>query len=99
MGYDPAFNQNIIRRRGDSVLIKAHSGAVRGLSWSWDGAHLLSCSDDKSVKIWSLPSRRFQCSFLGHTNWVRTACFGPDSTTVASGSDDTTVRLFDVSTQ
>jgi WD repeat and SOF domain-containing protein 1 len=31
----------------------AHKGFVRGLAWSSDGARLLSCGDDKTVKLWS----------------------------------------------
>ena len=32
----------------------AHKGFVRGLSWSADGSRLLSCGDDKTVKLWSV---------------------------------------------
>ena len=35
-------------------------------------------------------------SFLGHTNWVRTASFSEDATQIVSGGDDKTVRLWDV---
>lgn len=31
---------------------EAHGGFVRGLAWSSDGARLLSCGDDKTVKLW-----------------------------------------------
>lgn len=32
---------------------QAHDGYVRGLTYSTDGAKLLSCSDDKTVKFWN----------------------------------------------
>jgi WD40 repeat protein len=86
----------LVCRRGDLGTIAAHAGTVRRLDFSWDGGHLVSCSDDKSVKIWHVPSRRFQASFLGHTHWVRTAHFNARSTKIASGGDDKTVRLWDV---
>lgn len=85
-------------RRGEFTQIKAHAATVRRVDFSWDGGHLLTCSDDKSVKLWALPSRRFQCSLLGHSNWVRAATFSPDARVVASGGDDKTVRLWDVET-
>eukprot|EP01047_Picozoa_sp_COSAG01_P018795 COSAG01_NODE_1026_length_12047_cov_169.108554_8_plen_350_part_00 len=30
----------------------AHQGFVRGLTWGADATHLLSCGDDKSIKLW-----------------------------------------------
>ncbi|KAL7470504.1 hypothetical protein ACHAXS_010741 [Conticribra weissflogii] len=68
-------------------------------------ALLLTCSDDKTIKLWSLPKTNFQSSFVGHTNWVRVAKFAKicDSHTggnniltslAASGGDDYTVRIW-----
>ena len=38
------------RREGKSSSVKAHSGAVRCVTFSKDGRYLLSCSDDKTLK-------------------------------------------------
>src|SRR2546422_2385083 len=34
----------------------------------------------------------------GHTNWVRTVAFSPDGHTLATGSDDQTIRLWEPDT-
>eukprot|EP00708_Paratrimastix_pyriformis_P002103 GAFH01000842.1.p1 GENE.GAFH01000842.1~~GAFH01000842.1.p1 ORF type:complete len:583 (-),score=150.39 GAFH01000842.1:857-2605(-) len=38
--------------RNPIVTLKAHSNFVRGLAFSSDGSRMVSCSDDKTVKIW-----------------------------------------------
>lgn len=46
---------------------QAHKGFVRGLSWTNDGSRLLSCGDDKTVKLWdpSGPDNKAMATFLG----------------------------------
>lgn len=43
-----------------------------------------------------MTDKKFQASFIHHKNWVRCARFSPDNRLVGSGSDDHTVKLWDV---
>jgi centriolar protein POC1 len=118
----------VISSRGESTVLKGHTGAVRSVRFSADSRHLITGSNDKLVKvqhnlvasvfidayyvecgevwlivwnvfqIWQLPSRKFQCSLVGHSNWVRTAELNHNATVAASGGDDKTVKLWDVGT-
>ena len=61
---------------------------MRSVSFAADGRFLLTASDDKTVKMWSLPNQRFKGSFSGHLNWVRSAEFAPDGRLAVSCGDD-----------
>lgn len=58
---------------------------------------LLSASDDKTVRLWDLPSNEPTSTFVGHNDYVRCANFLPGnmSNTLVSGSYDSTVKLWD----
>lgn len=38
-------------RKGESVTLKGHTGAVRSVVFSQDSRHLLTSSDDKTAKV------------------------------------------------
>ncbi|SPO06727.1 related to Pwp2p [Cephalotrichum gorgonifer] len=62
-----------------------------------DLTRVLSASDDKTVRLLDLPSGDVVNTFVGHGDYVRCANFIPGSMAhlVASGSYDSTVRLWD----
>ena len=48
------------------------------------------------VHVWNAATGTLLFSLAGHAAPVRTVCFAPDGRTLASGSDDQTVRIWDV---
>jgi U3 small nucleolar RNA-associated protein 15 len=64
-----------------------------------DPTSLLTASDDRTVRLWDLPSQNSARTFVGHSDYVRTGSFMPGSMAssglVVSGSYDRTVRLWD----
>jgi U3 small nucleolar RNA-associated protein 15 len=62
-----------------------------------DATSLMSASDDRSVRMWDLPSEASVMSFVGHADYVRTAAFMPGQASglVVSGSYDQTVKIWD----
>jgi U3 small nucleolar RNA-associated protein 15 len=58
---------------------------------------LLSASDDKTVRLWDLPSQDPLTTFVGHADYVRAAAFLPQPAAglFITGSYDQTVRVWD----
>ncbi|PYH97118.1 small nucleolar ribonucleo protein complex subunit Utp15 [Aspergillus ellipticus CBS 707.79] len=64
-----------------------------------DPTTVLTASDDRTVRLWDLPTENSAKTFVGHTDYVRSGAFMPGSLAssglVVSGSYDRTVRLWD----
>ena len=58
---------------------------------------LLSASDDRTVRLWDLPSQESTTTFVGHQDYIRSGGFMPGQASglLVSGSYDQTVRLWD----
>ncbi|MCJ1480854.1 hypothetical protein MMC06_001009 [Schaereria dolodes] len=58
---------------------------------------LMSASDDRTVRLWDLPSQESTTTFVGHQDYVRSANFmpGQSSSLIISGSYDQMVKLWD----
>jgi U3 small nucleolar RNA-associated protein 15 len=99
---------------GDSGVILAFDIKSRSILKTWrehkqpvwvtqwhpsDLTSLMSCSDDRTVRLWDLASDKPSMIFQGHQDYVRCGTFMPaQSGLVVSGSYDQTVRLWDART-
>jgi WD40 repeat protein len=69
--------------------------ALQTLAFSPDG-RLLACRNGNQVEVWDLLTHREVKRFQGHEGKVEAVTFTADGKTVASGSSDTTILLWDV---
>jgi len=87
----------------DGVL--GHTDAVMGLSYSRDGRRLLTCSFDKTVRLWNLQTGMHLKAFKGHSGWVWSAAFAPPpspeerETRIVTAGQDGTAIVWDIETQ
>ena len=78
------------------VSLPGHRAGVYGLSWSPDGARLVSSGIDGSIRVFDLDGH--ERLTMMHDAPVWSVQFSPDGSKLASGSHDTTARIWDAST-
>src|SRR5207249_3081573 len=60
-----------------------------------DGKHLLSGSQDMTLKLWDVEETECIKTLKGHTNWVNVLAFRSNRQAVSAG-DDLTIRFWDL---
>ena len=77
----------------------ATAGPVVSVAFSPDGKTLASGSDDDTVQLWDVATRRqIGDPLSSHNGAVDSVAFSPDGKTLATGGGDGTLRLWDVAT-
>ncbi|CAE7460470.1 UTP15 [Symbiodinium microadriaticum] len=76
---------------------QGHKLPTRATVWSSSGLHILSSSDDKSVRLWDLGTEEsiWNCK-SAHSDYVRSLCTHPSAQDVfVSGSYDHSLKMWD----
>ena len=73
-----------------------HDASIRSICYSPDGAHVVTGSCDKTIRIWDAESgTTIGEPLTGHTKKVTSVAYSPDGRHIISGSDDHTIRIWD----
>jgi WD40 repeat protein len=68
------------------------------ICWSTDGQMLLCAGLDQVIRVYEVSTLRLVAELRGHEETIHSLAISPDGATLASGSDDRSLRLWDMST-
>jgi WD40 repeat protein/uncharacterized caspase-like protein len=79
-----------------------HEMMITGLTFADDHRTLISSSSDRSLRMWDTQSgdtlRKMRSPSQPTSAWVNTLALAPDGTTLAAGTQDGTVELWNITT-
>ncbi|MFP3040221.1 caspase family protein [Treponema primitia] len=75
-----------------------HAGGALDAAFSPDESHIISASQDTTLKLWDIATGREIRTFSGHSGGVRSVAYSPDGKLIASGASDKTTKLWDAVT-
>ncbi|KAF9180830.1 Transcription initiation factor TFIID subunit 5 [Haplosporangium sp. Z 767] len=78
----------------ESRKLIGHAGPVFGASFSPDNKYLITCSEDKTARLWSTNTLTNLVCYKGHNYPVWDVDFGPQGFYFATASHDRTARLW-----
>ena len=87
-------SENSSRTAPSTRRLIGHSGPVYGVSFSPNNQYLVSSSEDRSVRLWSLDTYTALVVYKGHDRPVWDVKFGPFGHYFATASHDHTARLW-----
>src|SRR5262249_5548271 len=80
------------------ATLQGHTARVTACAVTPDGRHVVSASDDETLKVWELASGRPMATLQGHTLRVTACAVTPDGRHVVSASDDQTLNVWERAT-
>ena len=78
--------------------LAGHTGYVNACAVTPDGRHVVSASEDHTLKVWELATGRALATLEGHTDDVNACAATPDGRHVVSASEDQTLKVWELAT-
>ncbi|KAI8990331.1 WD40-repeat-containing domain protein [Pilobolus umbonatus] len=78
----------------DHKKLIGHAGPIYGISFSHDNKYLISCSEDRTVRLWCMETYKNVVCYKSHNYPIWDIDFGPYGFYFATASHDRTARLW-----
>ena len=79
-----------------SKTFHGHDHNVSYVNFVMDCDYIISCSRDKTIKLWEINTGFNTRTFRGHEKWVRQVVVSADNKTMASCSDDQSICIWNM---
>jgi len=83
--------------RGFAIVLRGHAQTVDDVVFAPDGRHLITTSDDATIRLWDMKSGGVRV-LTGHTDEVWRLTFSPDGRSFATAGKDRTARIWNLDT-
>jgi hypothetical protein len=77
-------------------ILEGHASEVTAVAVTPDGRHVVSGSDDETLKVWDLERGEAVLTLEGHAHVVNAVAVTPDGRYAVSGSTDGTLKVWDL---
>ncbi len=87
----------------NDIVYRGHTAGVNALAWSQNGQMIASASDDGTVQVWNAADGSHVVTYRGHqgpvnaVTWLSNYSSSGEVLWLASGGQDTTVQVWDLS--
>ncbi len=78
-----------------SVLTLVHASKVTSAAFSPGGSRIVTCSDDRTMKLWDAKTGVEVFTLEGHADHLTAVSFSPDGSRILAVSEDGTVKIWD----
>ncbi len=85
-----------VSRRAEPRILAGHESWVQSIVFSPDGHLAVTCSIDRSIRIWDTASGACLRVLRGHEHHIWALAVSPDGRWLASGGADQRIRLWDI---
>ena len=80
----------------NKIFLEAHTRNVTDIVITSDNKYIVSVSEDRTLRIWDLLSKRQECILRGHTYSIYCIAITSDDKYAISGSCDKTIRVWNL---